>query len=167
MANSVINTQTVTAPPLTALDAEILVGAGPTGQDIFRERIQVTGAILAEIARVINTVIVGTEYALVVRNIPPVVGTHANAWNAAVVAANGTSTAIDCQFMSFISVFGNTSASTTIVAQFSQDNVNFYDSVTVAANGDFGISPTVGARFVRLKSSKAATITATIAAKGG
>lgn len=166
MANSVINTQTVSTPPLTALDAELLAGAGPAGQDIYRERIQVTGAILAEIARVINTVIVGTEYALVTRPIPPVVGTHANAWNAVAVAANGVSASIDCQFVSNISVFGNVSVKTDIVVQFSQDNANFFDGTLTTANvGNFALSGTFGARYLRLKSTVASTITATIAGK--
>jgi hypothetical protein len=68
VSNDVINTTTASAP-FTALDAELLAGAGPAGQDIYRERVQVTGAILAEIARVINASVVGTEYALVTRNI--------------------------------------------------------------------------------------------------
>lgn len=167
MANSVINTTVATAPFL-ALDAEVLPAAGPAGQDIYRERVQITGdAVLAAIAAVINTVIAGTEYALVVRTIPPIVGTHGNAWNAAAVAANGVSAAIDCQFVSNITVFGNVNGATQITVQFSQDNVNFYDgvTVTVAASSDISISGTFGSRYIRLKSSQARTITATIAGK--
>lgn len=167
MSNDIINTTTAT-PPFTALDAEKLAGAGPTGQDIFRERVQITGdAVLAAIAAVINTVIAGTEYALVTRPIPPVVGTHANAWNAAAVAANGVSASIDCQFVSNITIFGNANGSTTLTIQFSQDNVNFYDgsSTVVAASSDFSVSGTFGARYIRLKSSQARTITATVAGK--
>jgi hypothetical protein len=165
VANSVVNTTTAT-PPFTALDAELLAGAGPAGQDIYRERVQITGAVLAEIARVLNTVIAGTEYALVTRNIPTIVGAQANAWNAAVVAANGTSTAIDTQFVPNISIFGNTNGATMITIQLSQDNVNFYDGTTTNANGDFSASGIFGARYLRLKSSQARTITATIAGKG-
>jgi len=98
-----------------------------------------------------------------------VVGTHANAWNAVAVAANGTSAAIDCRYVPHISVFGNTSGNTTITIQESQDNTNFYDTETLAVGGgggNFGIKVTSGARYIRLKSSQAKTITATIAGKG-
>ncbi len=67
--DSKITTQTVQEPGVD-LDAADLVGAGPSGQDIFRERVQITGAALAEVSRVINTAPVGTEYALATRNIP-------------------------------------------------------------------------------------------------
>lgn len=49
-------------------DVEDLIGAGAT--PVVRQRIQVVGAILAEVARVIATPPVGTEYALVTRNLP-------------------------------------------------------------------------------------------------
>lgn len=54
MADGIINTTTVNDPPTTALDAEVLTGEGPSGQDVYRERVQVTGAQLDEIARVLN-----------------------------------------------------------------------------------------------------------------
>lgn len=104
--------------------------------------------------------------------VAPTVGAHANAWNAATVAANGTSSSVDCQYSSQISAFGHASAATTIGLQFSQDNTNWYDAdagniqaATLAAAGFFAISNSVGARYVRLVSTGAATITATIAAK--
>jgi hypothetical protein len=102
-------------------------------------------------------------------NAVPVVGAHANAWNAAAVLAAGTSTSIDCQYEDSVSAFGNTSAATDIEVEVSQDNTNFYKTGIKAtgANGDFYLSiPDLGARYVRLSSSAAATITATIAGKG-
>jgi hypothetical protein len=96
---------------------------------------------------------------------PATVGTHANAWSAAAVLANGVSASIDTQNCPFISVFGNTDGATTITVQMSQDNTNFYDAESTVANGDFSISNTYGARYIRLKSSQARTITATIAGK--
>jgi hypothetical protein len=48
-------------------DVESLVGALAT--IVVRQRIQVTGALLAEIARVMNIDPTGSEYALVTRNI--------------------------------------------------------------------------------------------------
>jgi len=68
VADSFIVTQTVT-PPGTNLDTESFISGGNT---LHRERIQVTGAVLLEIARVQNSVVARTEYALVTRNIPEV-----------------------------------------------------------------------------------------------
>jgi hypothetical protein len=48
-------------------DVEDLIGAGAT--PVIRQRLQVTGAILAEVARVMNIDPTGTEYGLVVRPI--------------------------------------------------------------------------------------------------
>jgi hypothetical protein len=48
-------------------DVEDLIGAG--GADVIRQRLQVVGALLIEISRVMNTDPVGNEYALVTRNI--------------------------------------------------------------------------------------------------
>lgn len=96
------------------------------------------------------------------------VGSHGNAWSAATVGVAGTSTALDtnrCQ-SGYSSAFGNTSTSSTLTVQYSQDNTNFYSSAsTVAANGNFALAFTHGARYVRLLSSAAATITATLACK--
>jgi hypothetical protein len=97
-----------------------------------------------------------------------VVGAHANAWNATAVGAGGNSTAIDCQYTPFVTAFGNTSGATTISLQVSQDNSNFFTAATVTigtGGGNFGIDVTTGARYVRLSSSNARTITATIAGK--
>jgi hypothetical protein len=98
---------------------------------------------------------------------PNVVGTEGNAWSAAAVLAAGVSASIDCQYTPNISVFGNVAGgATTLTVQFSQDNVNFYDATNTVANGDFSLSGVFGARYLRLKSSNARTITATIAGKG-
>ena len=69
MADDVIETNTATGTPLTALDAEKLPAAGPSGQDIFRERVQVTGSALSEVARVKNTPPKPTDMGLVVREL--------------------------------------------------------------------------------------------------
>jgi len=101
---------------------------------------------------------------------PPVIGTHGNAWNAAAVGAGGNSASIDTQYTPFVSIFGNADAATTITIQYSQDNANFYNGPTLAIpalGSDFASDITVGARYVRLQSSGAATITATVAGKGG
>jgi hypothetical protein len=98
---------------------------------------------------------------------PQVVGTHANAWSAAAVALNGVSSIVDCQYVTHVSIFGTTSGGTTISVLYSQDNTNFYAAGTISAGtGDWGGDFTVGARYVRLRSSNARTITATISGKG-
>lgn len=101
-----------------------------------------------------------------VTRLPSGVGTHNNAWNNVLTGVGGVSTAVDTQNCAHVTVFGNTSAASTITVQFSQDNTNFYDSeVTISANGNFGKNLTAGARYVRLKSSADVTANATIAAK--
>lgn len=95
-------------------------------------------------------------------------GVHANAWNAAVTGANGTSTALDCQIGSQVSFFGNTSGATTFTVQFSQDNTNWYDTGTTnspGGAGNFGFTFVAGARYVRIKSLNSVTVTGTLAAK--
>lgn len=96
------------------------------------------------------------------------VGTHGNAWNNVAVSANGVSPNVDCRYSANIAAFGTASAATVITIQVSQDDVNWYDSSVVSpgASGGFYINdPAFSARFARLKSSAAATITATVAGK--
>ncbi|WP_251559185.1 hypothetical protein [Paenibacillus pasadenensis] len=96
-------------------------------------------------------------------------GGHANAWNASAVAASGVSNAIDFQSQKTISCFGNASAATTITAQVSANGTNYYNTTfqqTLSGAGDFHFTFDTGARYVRLISSGAATITATISGKG-
>lgn len=113
-------------------------------------------------ANSVPTVIASDQSALPVN----VVGTHANAWNAAVTGVNGNSAVVDCQYTPHITVFGNTNNSTTMSIQASQDNTNFYTIATFSASaGDFGSSFTFGARYLRLQSSNSRTVTATIAGK--
>jgi len=100
---------------------------------------------------------------------PATVGTEGNAWLAAAVGAGATSASIDTQFTPFVSIFGSTNAVTTLTTQLSQDNITFYDDDTISVVSPFNFSAhlIVGARFIRLKTSAAITITATISAKGG
>lgn len=109
--------------------------------------------------------VAGTEVEI---SATPVVGAHGNAWNAASVLADGESTAIDCQYQHRISAFGSVDAATTVSVLVSQDNTNFFDtgsSSVLGGAGDFHLSLETAARYVRLKSSGTATITATIAGK--
>lgn len=113
-------------------------------------------------ANSVPTVIASDQTALPVN----VVGAHANLWNNAATGTNGNSTAIDTQYTPHITVFGNTSNSTTMSIQASQDNTNFYTIGTFSAPaGDFGSSFTCGARYIRLQSSNNRTVTATLAGK--
>lgn len=99
------------------------------------------------------------------------VQTQANAWSAAAVLAAGNSAAIDVLNSTSVCAFGNVSAATDIKVFVSVNNTNFYDTgikQTLAAAGDFYIQlNNMGARYVRLQSSAAATITANIAGKVG
>lgn len=103
----------------------------------------------------------------------PTIGTHGNAWNAAVVLANGESASVDIQYVYDILIFGNAGAATEIDFLFSQDNTNFYsndsgnmNSITLSAAGDFAFYVPIGARYMKLRSTQPTTITATIAGKG-
>lgn len=98
--------------------------------------------------------------------VPPA-GAHANGWSAAAVLAGGVSAALDTLYTKTVSIFGNASAATDLTAQYSQDNTNWYDSdqKIAGATGNFGLTFDAAARYIRVKSSAAATITLTIAAK--
>jgi len=90
------------------------------------------------------------------------------------VGAGGFSGIIDMPDMPFVTAFGSVSAATTITLQVAEarcppDTADawFDTQVTqvLAGAADFAISATIGARFARLKSSAAVTLTATIAGK--
>jgi hypothetical protein len=100
------------------------------------------------------------------RNISPI-GVQGNAWKAASVGANGTSAVLDTWSCPYVSAFGNAGAATTLTLQYSMDGTNFYagPAVTLTGAGDFHIDATTAARYLRILSSSAATITATLAAK--
>jgi hypothetical protein len=63
-------------------DVEDLIGAGAT--PVIRQRLQVTGALLAEVARVMDADPTGTEYALVVR---PIIARSASSTTTQVAAS--------------------------------------------------------------------------------
>lgn len=97
------------------------------------------------------------------------VGSHGNAWSNAAVLANGVSAVLDTHGMRVVSAFGSANASTIMVLQFSMNNSTYYDGPTVIlmspTGGPFHFESHTAARYVRLKSTAAATITATLAAK--
>lgn len=99
----------------------------------------------------------------------PIAGRHANAWSAAAVGISGVSASIDASVYPYCSAFGNSSAAATLTVQLSADNTNWYTSATNtgAVTGNFGLSFTVGARYVRLISNAVSTITATLQCKAG
>lgn len=91
---------------------------------------------------------------------------HGNAWLAVAVGIGGVSNVIDTQSGANVSIYGNTSVSTNITVSGSQDGTNFYTLTTYnTVNGNFHQMLVTGARYIRLSSSAAATITATIAPK--
>jgi hypothetical protein len=67
MADGILPLNGVAIPGGQNEDVEDLVGAG--GAAVIRQRVQVTGAILTEVARVQDTAPTGAEMALVTRNI--------------------------------------------------------------------------------------------------
>ena len=99
----------------------------------------------------------------------PVVGTTGNAWNDVAVAAGGVSSTVNTGGLANVSVYGNVSASGTMSVNVSADGTTFYpssNSDAISAAGDFYMNFTCGARYLQLAYSEAATITATISAKG-
>jgi streptogramin lyase len=95
-------------------------------------------------------------------------GSEGNAWANAATGAGGFSNTIETAGSAQVSVFGNVNGATTITVQVSQDGQTWYDTTltaVAAGAGNFYIAGSIGARYVRLKSSNAVTATATIAAK--
>lgn len=94
---------------------------------------------------------------------------HANAWDNVAVLVNGVSNIVKVGVSHYarVSVFGNSNGAGDIIVQYSQDGTNFYQvaTKTLAGAGDFGFDLVCAGRFVRLKSSAAVTITATVACK--
>jgi hypothetical protein len=66
MSNSLIETSPA-SPGGKNLSAEEIAGGGPGGEDVYFERIQTVGALITEIARVMNTAPAAGDYGLVVR----------------------------------------------------------------------------------------------------
>jgi len=100
------------------------------------------------------------------RNVPPV-GTQGNAFNAQAAGAGVASNIIEVWSCPYVSCFGHVSGATTLTMQYSIDKINFYNGPTVAPTGaaDFYLDFYTAARWVRVLTSGAVTITATIAAK--
>lgn len=107
----------------------------------------------------------GTRRVVIVGN--ESVGTSGNGWNGSSVGAGGASPAIDKTGRSSVTVVGNADAATTISVEGSVNGVTWYAtgaSQVLSGAGDFHIALTTGLPFVRVKSSDAATITATVVA---
>ena len=99
----------------------------------------------------------------------PGVGATGNAWNDVAVAAGGVSSTVNTGGLANVSVYGNVSASGTMSVNVSADGTTFYpssNSDAISAAGDFYMNFTCGAQYLQLAYSEAATITATISAKG-
>ena len=96
-------------------------------------------------------------------------GTHGNAWNGVSTGVNGLSNIIDCEHQAFVSIAGNSDIASNITLLVSQNGINFYqrDFFGVSPGVDFAFDYLLGFRYVRLRSSANALITATIASKTG
>lgn len=95
-------------------------------------------------------------------------GAQANAANAVVIGVGGFSAIVDTLGNPVVSAFGSTSAATTVTVQVSADGVTFYDTSStqvLGSAGNFHITLSTAARYVRLKSSASATFTASILSK--
>jgi hypothetical protein len=99
---------------------------------------------------------------------PQIFGTHGNAWSAATVGIAGTSNVTDTAYTPICSAFGNSASASTITVQLSADGSTFYSSAfnTGVVTGNFNVTFSTGARYVRLISSAASVITATVQCKG-
>jgi hypothetical protein len=121
------------------------------------------------------------EWRMAATNVPPITARGVAVWGttainargatntAAAVASNGVSAVVDTMDAPFVSAFGHASGATTIVIQYSADGINFYTahSVVLAGAAGFAIDCICGAEFVRLQTSAAVSIWATIQAKDG
>jgi hypothetical protein len=140
-------------------------GVGASGAGI--PRVTVANDSSIKITDGTDTLLVNTDGSI--SAVPVPIGTHANAWNAATVSSGGNSTAIDCQFVRTISIFGNSSGNLNPMRiQASQDNTNWYTLTTFSiSTGNFGTTIDFGARYLRLQSGQGAnlTLTATITRK--
>lgn len=94
-------------------------------------------------------------------------GIQGNVWNNATVLAGAVSPVIDLQYTKQATVFGHIAATTNLIVQISEDGVNFYTTTNTAltANADFDIDFNMNARYVRFQSTKATTLTVTVAGK--
>lgn len=86
----------------------------------------------------------------------------------AAIGAGGTTRTIDTYDHPFVTFLLSASALTNIVVEWSADGVIFQDGETIAfgAAGEKAEHRTVGARYVRLRSSAAVTFGASVMAKG-
>jgi hypothetical protein len=102
------------------MDAEDLPGAGPSGQDIYRERIQVTGKTLSEIAIVNNLLPLLADMGLTVR-----------------VAGNRSETATTtsvAQNIAAVTLLAANAASRIGCSVFNDSNANLYLKTGAAAS---------------------------------
>ena len=99
---------------------------------------------------------------------PPVtfIGSQGNLWNNASVAPNEASPAIDVTGVVELSIIGTTDVKTTLSIELSLDNMHFYESLAVPGTiGDFVIDLKTAVPWVRIRSSAACVITASLGGK--
>lgn len=100
----------------------------------------------------------------------PTSGTQDNLWASATPGAGGKSGVLDVQYCKIVDFFGYADGACTISVEYSQNNVGWYGSIhsfVLSGAGDFHISITTAARYVRLDMSTGGVqITATGVGKG-
>lgn len=89
-------------------------------------------------------------------------------WAAESVGAAGQSPGFDTHNSPWVSIFGNSSAATTLTVLYSNDGLNWYagPTLTLAAAGNFHLDFTSAAEWIAVQSSAAATLTLIASAKG-
>lgn len=120
MSDGLLPLNPATLPGGKIEDVEDLIGAAAT--PVIRQRLQVTGAVLAEVARVLNLDPQSTDYGLVVR---PVVPTTSSA----------VPTKIDADVV----------VTTLLLANGNRRNATFYNAFGPGMNGNLYIKLGAGA----------------------
>ena len=107
------------------------------------------------------------------------VGEEGNAWNDESTGEEGVSNIVDTKNMPHVSILGVVDAQTDLSFEISQDGETFYFCGAISEDispqsppgqtadfpAEFHIYPSVGGRYVRIRSSEDVTATVTIAAK--
>lgn len=84
-------------------------------------------------------------------------------WATLASGTGGVSPSLDLsdKLVNTLTIFGNVSAVTKLILQFSSDNITYYDSqysINITAAGDYGFSVNTSPFFIRVKSTQNAAI---------
>lgn len=89
-------------------------------------------------------------------------------WAATSVGASAQSAGFDTHNSPWVSIYGNSSAATTLTVMYSNDGLTWYagPTLTLATAGNFHLDFTTAAQWIAVQSSAAAIITLIASAKG-